>query len=221
MAIPSNLPRNNPVEFVTPGERSMARHGSSISLTHGFRSGGRRSKRRRQKKQKKRRQKEKCRKGKRGKKCRRRWRRMRLFTYDANSNSNINECKRMSDIDSCRRIKINFRRLKAEKAITLVDQNIVYKHLYTQPNRDVTATFSYETNGFDSAVFVASRDKSGYPKLDGSFTAGGSKYLIDNCRENCHVLIKLGSKRLHPKPDPVIDKPVGKLAVSQVRPRDF
>ena len=146
---------------------------------------------------------------------------MRLFTYDANSNGNINECKRMSDIDSCRRIKINFMRLKKEKAITLVDQNIVYKHLYTQPNRDVTATFSYETNGFDSAVFVVSRDKSGYQKLDGSFTAGGSKYLIDNCRENCHVLIKLGSKRLHPKPDPVIDKAVGKLAVSQVRPRDF
>ena len=52
MALPSNLPRNNPVEYVTPGERGMARHGSSISLTHGFRSGGRRSKRRRQKKQK-------------------------------------------------------------------------------------------------------------------------------------------------------------------------
>ena len=218
MALPSNLPRNNPVEYVTPGERGMARHGSSISLTQGFRSGGRRSKRRRQKKKK--RQKKKCRKGKRGKKCRRR--RMRLFTYDANSNSNINECKRMSDIDSCRRIKINFMRLKAEKPITLVDKNIVYKHLYTQLNRDVTKTFSYETNDFDSAVFVASVDaKSGYPKLDGSFTVGGSKYLIDNCKENCHVLIKLGSKRLHPKPDPVIDKAVGKMAVSQVRPRDF
>ena len=214
MAIPSNLRRNNPVEFVTHGERGMARLGSSLSLTQGFRT------KRRQKKQKKKRQIKKCRKGERGKKCRRR-RRMRLFTYDANSNSNINECKLMSDIDSCRRIKINFMRLKAERAITLVDQNIVYKHLYTQPNRDVTATFSYESDDFDSAVFVVSRDKSKYPKLDGSFTAGGSKYLIDNCRENCHVLIKLGSKRLHPKPDPVIDKAVGKLAVSQVRPRDF
>ena len=171
----------------------------------------------RQKKQKK-----KCRKGKRGNKCRSRRRRMRLFTYDdANFNSNINECKLMSDIDSCRRIKINFMRLKAEKAITLLDLNNVYMHKYTQLQRDVTKTFSYETDDFDSAVFVVSLDESGYPKLDGSFMVGESKYLIDNCKEKCHVLIKLGFKRLHPKHEPDIDSAVGKLTATQVRPRYF
>ena len=148
---------------------------------------------------------------------------MRLFTYDdANSNSNIKECTHMSDIDSCRRIKINFMRLKAEKDITLLDLNVVYIHKYTQLHeRGDTKTFSYQANGFDSAVFVVSVDESGYPKLDGSFTVGESKYLIDNCKKKCHVLIKLGFKTLHPKPDPEIDSSVGMLAVSQVRKRKF
>ena len=198
----------------------MARKGSFISPTHGFRSGGRRSRRGRPKKQKKKRGKKKCRKGKRGKKCRRR-RRRRLFKYDAaKSSRNINECRQMSDIDSCKRIKINFMRLKSEKAITLLDDNIVYKHKYSQLHRDVTKTFSYETDDMDSVVFVVSLDESGYPKLDGSFTAGGSKYLIDNCGHKCHVLIKLGFKTLHPtKTDVVIDKPVGKLRRAKVRPK--
>ena len=196
----------------------MARKRSLIPPTHGFRSGVRRSRRRRPKKQK--RLKKKCRKGKRGKKCRRR--RMRLFKYDATkSSSNINECKQMPDIDSCKRIKINFKRLKAEKAITLLDDNILYKHKYTQLHRDVTKTFSYETDDLDSAVFVVSLDESRYPELDGSFTAGGSRYLIDDCKGRCHVLIKLGSKTLHPtKTDVVIDKSVGELTRSgKVRPK--
>ena len=128
----------------------------------------------------------------------------------------------MTDIDSCVRIDVNFDRLKANSDLTLVDDDIVFRHSYTEVNDDVTATFSYETDDFDSALFLYT-DLSGYPEIDGSFTVEGSKYIIDNCKENCHVLIKFGTKRLPPQPEPEIDQALGKFVASgaEVRSREL
>ena len=56
----------------------------------------------------------------------------------------------------------------------------------------------------DSALFLYT-DSHRYPEIDGSLTEEESKYIIDNCGENCHVLIKLGAKRLKSQPEPVLE----------------
>ena len=125
----------------------------------------------------------------------------------------------MTDIDSCIKIKINFDALKEKSELTLVDDDIVFKHSYSEVNEDFTATLSYETDDLDTAVFLYS-ELSGYPEIGGSFTVKESKYIIDNCKEDCHVLIKMGAKMLHSKPEPEISSALGKLRVSESEVRD-
>ena len=63
----------------------------------------------------------------------------------------------------------------------------------------------------DSALFLYT-ESSGYPEIDGSFTVEESKYIIDNCGEGCHVLIKLGAERLNSQPEPELEPDLrGKL----------
>ena len=127
------------------------------------------------------------------------------------STEGISECDNMSDIDSCDRIDVNFDVLEEELDLTLMDDEVVFKHSYTAENDDGTVTYSYQSDDMDSALFLYS-ESSGYPELDGSFTVEQSKYIIDNCMEDCHVLIKLGANRLNSQPEPE-PKPslVGKL----------
>ena len=135
-----------------------------------------------------------------------------LFSLKPGSSTEgISECDNMSDIDSCDRIDVNFDVLEDELDLTLMDDEVVFKHSYTAGNGDGTVTYSYQSDDMDSALFLYS-ESSGYPELDGSFTVEQSKYIIDNCMEDCHVLIKLGANRLNSQPEPE-PKPslVGKL----------
>ena len=145
---------------------------------------------------------------------------MKLFKLlPKESMRGIRECQSMTDIDSCLKIDINFDALKEKSDLTLVDDDIVFKHSYTEVNEDFTATLSYETDDLDTAVFLYS-ELSGYPEIGGSFTVKESKYIIDNCKEDCHVLIKMGAKMLHSKPEPEISSALGKLRVSESEVRD-
>ena len=126
----------------------------------------------------------------------------------------------MTDIDSCIKIKMNFATLMKKSDLALVDDDIVYKHSYTEINEDFTTTFSYETKDLDTAVFLYT-DLSGYPEIYGSFMVKGSKYLINNCKEDCHVLIKMGAKMLHPQPEPEIESGLGKMRVSESEVRPY
>ena len=117
------------------------------------------------------------------------------------STKGISECEKMSDIDSCIKIDVDFDTLKDELDLTLVDDEVIFKHSYTEKNDDDTISYSYQSDDMDSALFLYT-ESSGYPEIDGSFTVEESKYIIDNCMENCHVLIKLGANRLNSQPEP-------------------
>ena len=180
----------------------VARKGSHRTMVSGFRSDRRRRRNRGRKR--------------RGKGWR--WggrktsEKSHLFTLKPGaSTEGISECDKMSDIDSCDRIDVNFDVLEDELDLTLMDDEVVFKHSYTAENDDGTVTYSYQSDDMDSALFLYS-ESSGYPELDGSFTVEQSKYIIDNCMEDCHVLIELGANRLNSQPEPE-PKPslVGKL----------
>ena len=126
------------------------------------------------------------------------------------STEGIAECESMTDIDSCIKIDIDFDILKDESDLSLDDSGVVFKHVYTEHNDDDTTTFSYETDDMDSALFLYT-NSSGYHEIDGSFNHDKPKCIIDNCGENCHVLIGLGEKRLNPNPEPELEKPLGKF----------
>ena len=117
------------------------------------------------------------------------------------STEGITECDNMSDIDSCTKIEVNFDAMEGDVELTLSADEIVFKHSYTEKNDDGTITYSYQSDDMDSALFLYS-ESSEYPEIDGSFTEGKFKYIIDNCGKDCHVLIKLGAKRLNSQPEP-------------------
>ena len=118
------------------------------------------------------------------------------------STKGITECDNMSDIDSCIKIHVKFEAMKGDLDLAQGEDEIVYTHTYTEKNDDGTVTYSYESDDMDSALFLYTED-SGYQEIDGSFTEGESKYIIDNCGKDCHVLMKLSAKRLNPPPEPI------------------
>ena len=127
----------------------------------------------------------------------------KLFTLMPKvSTKGITECENMSDIDTCIRIDVKFGAMEGDLDLAQGENEIIFRHSYTEKNDDGTVTYSYESDDMDSALFLYT-EVSGYQEIDGSFTEGESKYIIDNCGKDCHVLMKLSAKRLNPPPEPI------------------
>ena len=75
----------------------------------------------------------------------------------------------------------------------MVEDDFVFKRKYnTQDEVGQSQSFSYEGDNFSYATLTYT-EAPGYPDLNGRihYTEDGSSYMIDNCGEDCHVLIKL------------------------------
>ena len=123
------------------------------------------------------------------------WESNRLFNVMADANtSNILECVHMKDIDSCTKIDIDFEAMMQSDDIIMAEDDFIFKRKYsTEDENGQSQSFSYEGANFSYAVLTYS-EAPGYPDLNGRihYTKDGASYMIDNCGENCHVLIKLG-----------------------------
>ena len=119
----------------------------------------------------------------------------RLFKVIANADtSSILECVHMEDIDSCIKIDLNFDAMMQSDDMIMVEDDFVFKRKYsTQDEVGQSQSFSYEGANFSYAILTYT-EAPGYPDLNGRihYTKDGSSYMIDNCGEDCHVLIKLG-----------------------------
>ena len=113
------------------------------------------------------------------------------------STADVRECAHMEeeeDIDSCIKIDINFGVMKQSEEIIMAEDGFVFKRkAYDENESGKSQSFSYEGDDFSFAVLTYT-SASGYPDLNGRihYTKDGASYMIDNCGENCHVLIKLG-----------------------------
>ena len=112
------------------------------------------------------------------------------------STVDIRECAHMEDkdIDSCVKIDIDFGVLQQSEEIIMAEGGFVFKRKnYDKNESGKSQSFSYEGDDFSFAVLTYT-STSGYPDLNGRihYTQDGASYMIDNCGENCHVLIKLG-----------------------------
>merc|ERR1719367_1686395 len=120
----------------------------------------------------------------------------RLFRVlpDANTSS-ILECAHMEDIDSCEKIDIDFEAMSHASEVMLTEDGIVFKRsaFEVAPSHGEGHVFSFEGPDFSFAVLTYT-EEPGYPDINGRFyyTKDDSSYMIDNCGEDCHVLIKLG-----------------------------
>ena len=112
---------------------------------------------------------------------------------DANTSS-ILECAFMKDIESCKKIVIDYEAMHNASKVILAIDGIVFKRntFNVPPSRDGDQVFSFEGPEFSDAVLTYS-EEPGFPDLNGHFhyTKDGSSYMIDNCGSDCHVLIKM------------------------------
>lgn len=134
----------------------------------------------------------------------------RLFNVMADANtSNILECVHMEDIDSCIKIDIDFEAMMQSDDIIMAEDGFVFKRKFsTEDEIGQSQSFSYDGANFSYAVLTYT-EAVGYPDLNGRihYTRDGASYMIDNCGENCHVLIKLGEGLLdikEPMESPVV-----------------
>ena len=118
-----------------------------------------------------------------------------LFEVLADANtSDIIECVHMEDIDSCIKIDINFEVMEGSLELIMAEDGFVFKRKdNTTDENGESRSFSYESDDLSFAVLTYTEDY-GYPDLNGRihYTKSGSSFMIDNCGENCHILIKLG-----------------------------
>ena len=117
-----------------------------------------------------------------------------LYSLDPSvSTDDIRECQEI-DNESCIKINVDFDVLKSESDIRL--EGNVFNHSYTTLNEDNSTTYAY-ADDLDSALFLYTK-KYGYSEIDGYFLTQGSEYLVNNCGDECHILLKLSEKLAHP-----------------------
>ena len=119
----------------------------------------------------------------------------RLFNVMADADtSDILECVHMEDIDSCIKIDVDFEAMMQSDDIIMAEDGFLFNRKYsTEDENGQSQSFSYEGANFSYAVLTYT-EAPGYPDLNGRihYTKDGASYMIDNCGESCHVLIKLG-----------------------------
>ena len=138
------------------------------------------------------------------------------------STDGIRECANKEDIDSCIKIDIDFGALKQSDEIIMAEDGFVFKRKNFDGNeRGNSQSFSYEGDDFSFAVLTYT-SASGYPDLNGRihYIQDGASYMIDNCGENCHVLIKLGTSlmKIKEEMEPPLAPSARALSVEELDP---
>ena len=145
----------------------------------------------------------------------------KLFDVIADANtSDILECVHMEGIDSCIKIDIDFEAMLQLDDVILAKDGFSFKRKFSTEDGQ-SQSFSYEGANFSYAVLTYT-EAPGYPDLNGRihYTEDGASYMIDNCGEDCHVLIKLGEGLMdikEPMESPVVPE-VRALSVEELDP---
>ena len=134
---------------------------------------------------------------------------------DANT-SDIIECVHMEDIDSCIKIDFNFEAMEQSLELIMAEDGFVFKRKdNTTDENGESRSYSYEGDDFSFAVLTYT-EAAGYPDLNGRihYTKSRSSFMIDNCGQNCHILIKLGEALMDVKEPAELPMPPASRVIS-------
>ena len=138
---------------------------------------------------------------------------------DANTSA-ILECANMQGIDSCVKVDVDFEAMRNASEIILAEEDgIVFRRadggagLSSDGEGQV---YSFRGEDFSYAVLTYT-EAPGYPDLNGRihYTRDGASFMVDNCGEDCHVLIKLGESLMNFDEPEEMPKPPGDRALSE------
>ena len=136
---------------------------------------------------------------------------------DANT-STILECINMQGIDSCVKVEIDFEAMRHASEIILAEEDgIVFKRVDSDDlsSNSQSQVFSFQGEDFSYAVLTYT-EEPGYPDLNGRihYTKDGASFMVDNCGDNCHVLIKLGESLMTFEEPKEMPQPPGARALN-------
>ena len=138
---------------------------------------------------------------------------------DANTSA-ILECANMQGIDSCVKVDVDFGAMRNASEIILAEEDgIVFKRVDGGAGLSSDGegqVYSFRGEDFSYAVLTYT-EAPGYPDLNGRihYTRDGASFMVDNCGEDCHVLIKLGESLMNFDEPEEMPKPPGDRALSE------
>ena len=134
--------------------------------------------------------------------------------------SAILECANMQGIDSCVKVEIDFEAMRHASEIILAEEDgIIFKRTDYSDGLSSDGegqVFSFQGEDFSYAILTYT-EAPGYPDLNGRihYTRDGASFMVDNCGEDCHVLIKLGESLMNFDEPEEMPKPPGDRAFNK------